>query len=100
MSSSFVTWEGEDTGIRCSTAAAGLTVLYLSSSHLDGRGHRSVLAELDSSQHALPAVADVDVLIEDGLRDEFAVLRDGLQSQDCVLRDRQAERERPSGWFS
>lgn len=62
-------------------------------SHLDGRGHRSALAELDLSQRALPAVANLDVLIEDGVRDDPAVLRDRLQSQDCVLRDRRAERE-------
>lgn len=32
-------------------------------SHLDGRGHRSALAQLDASQRALPVVADVDFLV-------------------------------------
>lgn len=68
-------------------------------SHLDGRGHRSTLAQLDLSQLDLslrssPVVADGDVLTEDGSRRDLPVLRQRLQSQNRVLRDVTMETKR------
>lgn len=63
-------------------------------SHLDGRGYRPALVELDTAQRALSAVLDVDVLVEDGSRDDSAVLCDGLQGQRRVLADRRTRRGR------
>lgn len=58
-------------------------------SHLDGRGHRSSLAQCHLCQRPLPVVADADVQIERGPTGDHAVLRDCLESQDYVLRGRQ-----------
>lgn len=62
--------------------------------HLDGRGHRSTLAQLDLSQRSFPVVVDVDVLTEDGSRRDPPVLRQRLQSQNHVLRDVTMETKR------
>lgn len=61
--------------------------MHLSPSHLDGRGQRSALAQMDYFHVSLLPEAEVDVLTEDGSRDHFAVLSQRLQSQDCVLRE-------------